>query len=192
MKFSRMLLLLALMCMTVNVIHAQGADKDAEVVEDDKEAVTEEPTPAPVDEPAGNDDKNAAADAEEEDNEADVETEVTDADADVEEEDKDADVDAVADIEDDKDAGDKDQVDEPIGSAGCPSVGANFTCEECLESGCAVAVNQCLSGCDVIADAPCWDLASPGNANSTAEELCMMIAEREADVEICSKLLVPT
>ena len=74
---------------------------------------------------------------------------------------------------------------EEFDSISCPDVGPNFDCNSCLEAGCALAVGECMISCEFIADAPCYDAASPRFANNTVDEICMMAEEAEADQQIC-------
>lgn len=55
-------------------------------------------------------------------------------------------------------------------------------CVDCIESGCAWAVGQCLESCSMIADAPCY---SSTYSTDPATEICQRKDDDEADSAAC-------
>lgn len=70
----------------------------------------------------------------------------------------------------------------PVDCVGAP---VDADCTECLEVGCVLTVGECISGCEFIADASCWDASSVGLLNNTIEEICDMATAETEDNEIC-------
>ena len=68
----------------------------------------------------------------------------------------------------------------------CTDAAEDSDCVTCLTAGCVQAVGQCLTSCDVIADAACWDMQY--HPNKTVEEVCAEKATIEEDQSICGEL----
>jgi uncharacterized protein YodC (DUF2158 family) len=61
------------------------------------------------------------------------------------------------------------------------------TCEACLANGCGwvPALDKCLASCSFIADAPCYGAET--FVNTSDAEICAIVAQDQADTQICSK-----
>lgn len=66
----------------------------------------------------------------------------------------------------------------------CATAAEDADCVTCLTEGCVLTVGQCISSCDFIADASCWDMQY--HEGKTVEEVCNEKAVIEADEDTCA------
>ena len=67
----------------------------------------------------------------------------------------------------------------------CATAASDADCVTCLGEGCVHAVGECMSSCDFIADASCWDMQH--YEDKTVEEVCAMKDMQDADAAICGE-----